>query len=40
MIGLEGMRPNVLELDQFLATHLEEPNPTVVGPVWDVDFGI
>ena len=40
MIGLEGMKPNVLELDQFLETLLGELNPTVVGPGWDVDLGI
>ena len=40
MIGLEGMKPNVLELDQFLATLLGELNPPVVGPGWDVDLGI
>ena len=32
LIGLEGMRSNVLELDQFLATLLGELNPTVVSP--------
>ena len=32
-VRLEGVRPNALELDQFLAAQLAEPNPTIVRPV-------
>ena len=32
-VRLKGVRPNALELDQFLAAQLAEPNPTIVRPV-------
>ena len=40
MVRLGGMKPNAPELGQSLPIQLDAPNPTIAGPIWDVDFEI